>query len=59
LVEEQNRYTNKQIAELLGISISTVKRILKYRKTDFEKEFNDLEIEIERTIQIRTSMNQS
>ncbi len=59
LVEEQNRYTNKQIAELLGISISTVKRMLKYRKTDFEKEFHDLEIEIERTIQIRTSMNQS
>lgn len=50
LFDEHNGYTNKQVAELLGIHLSTVKRLLKYKISDFDNEFQDLMKEIERTI---------
>lgn len=42
LLDEHYVYTNKQISELLGISISTVKRNIKLNKEDFEREFHKI-----------------
>jgi hypothetical protein len=50
LLDEHYTYTNKQISELIGVSISTVKRNLKLKKEDFEREFKELNKEIQEVL---------
>jgi hypothetical protein len=50
LLDEHYTYTNKQISELLGVSISTVKRNLKLKKEDFESEFHEFNKEIQEVL---------
>jgi DNA-directed RNA polymerase specialized sigma24 family protein len=42
LLDEHYTYTNKEVSELLGISLSTVKRNVKLKTEDFEREFREL-----------------
>jgi hypothetical protein len=46
LLDEHYTCTNKQISELSGVSISTVKRNLKLKEEDFEREFKEFNKEI-------------
>ncbi len=50
LLEEYGHYTYKRVAELLGLSVSTVKRSSKFKVTDFSEELRELEQEIVRKI---------
>jgi hypothetical protein len=50
LLDEHYTYTNKQISELIGVSISTVKRNLKLKKEDFEREFREFNKEIQEVL---------
>lgn len=49
-LDEHYTYTNKQIAELLGLGISTVKRHVNLCKDDFEREYNELNEEIKKVL---------
>lgn len=46
LLDEHGSYTYQQIADLLGLSVSTVKRHVKLKKEDFEREFDEFKEEI-------------
>jgi DNA-directed RNA polymerase specialized sigma24 family protein len=46
LYDEHDDYTYQQIADLLGLSVSTVKRHVKLKKVDFEREFEEFNEEI-------------
>jgi transposase len=50
LLDEHYTYTYKQISELIGVSISTVKRNIKLKKEDFEREFKDFNREIKEVL---------
>jgi predicted transcriptional regulator len=51
LLEEHERYTNKEIAELLQISESTVKRHIKKNKASFEEEVEKFERELRKIVE--------
>ena len=50
LLDEHETYTNQEVATTLGISKSTVKRHLSNVKSNYEKQFNSIVIEIEKTV---------
>jgi AraC-like DNA-binding protein len=52
LYDEHGDCTYQQIADLLGLSIRTVKRHVKLKKEDFEREYRELMIQIEKEMNI-------
>ena len=50
LVDEHDTFTNHQISDLLGISLSTVKRHINNRKEDYEKEYLEFKEELEKVV---------
>lgn len=52
LLDEHYTYTNKQISELLGVSISTVKRNIKLKREDFERDYVEFTKEIMEVLKV-------
>jgi hypothetical protein len=53
LYDEHDDYTYQQIADLLGLSVSTVKRRIKLKKEDFEREFEEFNEEIKGVLNLK------
>jgi len=50
LYDEHGDYTYQQIADLLGLSLRTVKRRVKLKKEDFEREYLEFKEELEKVV---------